>query len=73
MKHRWYVSYETGEPAVGGHYRRHTRPFSDEADAKAFVRQLIGSGKRITVGTINPVHPKQLMSSEQEIYAWLNS
>jgi hypothetical protein len=74
MKHTWFVAYETGSKDGIGHYRRRTRAFPTEEEAKAFARELIESGtKRITAGTINPVRPKRVLSSRQDIAPWLAS
>jgi hypothetical protein len=74
MKHTWFVAYETGGKSGGGHYRRRTKSFSNEEEAKTFVRELVLSGtERITAGTINPVRPKRVLGSKQEIAPWLAS
>jgi hypothetical protein len=68
MKNSWYVSYESGLSTAGGHYRRQTRSFVNEQEAKAFARTLVERPVRLT---INPVHPKRLLANEQEVLEWL--
>jgi len=71
MKNSWYVSYESGLTTAGGHYRRQTKSFSSEEEAKDFAQALVARGVRVTAGTINPVHPRRLLATEQEISDWL--
>lgn len=71
MKNSWYVSYESGLSTAGGHYRRQTNSFSCEEEAKDCAQTLVERGVRLTAGTINPVHPKRLLATEQEISDWL--
>jgi hypothetical protein len=71
MKNSWYVSYESGLSTAGGHYRRQTKSFSFEEEAKDFARTLVKRGVRLTAGTINPVHPKRLLATEREVSEWL--
>ena len=75
MKHTWFVAYEAGsKKGIGHHYKRRTKSFSSEEEAKVFVRELIQNGsERITVGTINPVRPKRVLGSKQKIVPWLAS
>ena len=74
MKHTWFVAYETVRKDGLGHYRRRTKSFSSEEEAKSFARELIQSGtERITAGTINPVRPKRVLGSKQSITPWLAS
>jgi hypothetical protein len=72
MKNSWYVSYESGLSTAGGHYRRQTRSFVNEQEAKAFARTLVDREVAgLTAGTINPVLPKRLFANEQEVSEWL--
>ena len=74
MKYTWFVAYETSSRDGIGHYRRRTKSFPTEEEAKAFARELIERGTtRITAGTINPVRPKRVLSSRQDIAPWLAS
>lgn len=74
MKHTWFVAYETGSKNGVSHYRRRTKSFSSEEEAKAFVRDLLQAGiKRITAGTINPVRPKRVFGFSRDITPWLAS
>ena len=71
MKNSWYVSYESGISTAGGHYRRQTKSFSCEEEAKDFAQTLVARGVRVTAGAINPEHPKRLLATEQQISDWL--
>jgi hypothetical protein len=74
MKHTWFVAYETGSKSGVGHYRRRTKSFSTEEEAKAFAKDLLQIGtKRITAGTINPTRPKRVLGSNRDITPWLSS
>ena len=69
MNNSWYVSYESGLSTAGGHYRRQTKSFLNEQEAKAFARTLVE--RQAQARTINPVHPKHLLATEHEISEWL--
>jgi hypothetical protein len=71
MMNSWYVSYESGLSTAGGHYRRQTKSFSCEEEAKDFAQTMVKRGVRVTAGTINPVQPKRFLATEQEISDWL--
>jgi hypothetical protein len=74
MKYTWFVAYETASKSGVGHYRRRTKSFSTEEEAKAFAKDLFQTGmKRITAGTINPIRPKRVFGSKQDITPWLAS
>jgi len=72
MKNCWYVSYESSLSTADGHYRRQTRSFLNEQEAKAFARTLVDREVMgLTAGTINPVHPKRLLATQHEVSEWL--
>jgi hypothetical protein len=73
MKKSWYVvSYESGLSTAGGRYRRQTRSFLSEQEAKSFARTLVDREVMgLTAGTINPVLRKRLLATEHEVSGWL--
>lgn len=71
MKNTWFVSFDTRISGVISPYRRRTKSFANEVDAKRFASGLIERGASVAAGTINPVQPKRLIASDKELAAWL--
>ena len=71
MKNTWFVSFDKPSSGRNGGYRRVTQSFQSETEAKRFASELALRGVRLTAGTINPVQPKRLIASEQDLAAWL--
>jgi len=72
MKPKWYISFETASREKDRIYRRQTRTFPNEAEAKAFARMILDRAFRISAGTINPVQPKQVIGSSRGLSDWLS-
>lgn len=58
MKPKWYISSEPASREKDRIYRRETRTFPNEAEAKAFARMILNRALRISAGTINPSQNK---------------
>lgn len=71
MKNTWFVSFDKTSSVADDKYQRVTQGFRSEAEAKCFARDLASRGVRFIAGTINPVQPKRLVGSEQDLAAWL--
>jgi hypothetical protein len=67
MKPKWYISFEPADRKKDRLYRRETKTFVTEAEAKAFARTILERALRISAGTINPVQPKRVIGSEREL------
>jgi len=72
MKPKWYISFEPANRGKDRIYRRETKTFPSEAEAKAFARMIVDRALRISAGTINPVQPKQVIGSKQGLSEWLS-
>lgn len=70
MKNTWFVSFDKPSSGRNG-YRRVTRSFQSETEARSFASELVLRGVRLTAGTINPVQPKRVIASERDLAAWL--
>jgi hypothetical protein len=72
----WYVSFFTnGDPGLCGgtrKYARATRAFRTEADAKAFARAIVENGWTASAGTLNPHHPKRVVSPDR-VLDWIGN
>ena len=72
MEPKWYISFEPAIRERDRIYRRETRTFPSEADAKAFARMILDRALRISAGTINPVKPKRVIGSKRGLFEWLS-
>lgn len=72
MKPKWYISFEPAKRGTNRIYRRETKTFRTEAEAKAFARMILERALRISAGTINPVQPKRVIGSKRELSEWLS-
>ena len=72
MKPKWYISFEPGIRGKDRIYRRETKTFPTEAEAKAFARMILERTCRITAGMINPVQPKRVIGSKRALSEWLS-
>jgi hypothetical protein len=72
MKPKWYISFEPANRGMDRIYRRETRTFPTEAEAKAFARTILERALRISAGTINPVQPKRVIGSKRALSEWLS-
>ncbi|QAU47098.1 hypothetical protein EAS56_20560 [Bradyrhizobium guangzhouense] len=72
MKPKWYISFEPAAPGKDRIYRRETKTFLTEAEAKAFARMILERALRISAGTINPAQPKRVIGSPRELSEWLS-
>ena len=72
MKPKWYISFEPANRGTNRIYRRETKTFLTEAEAKAFARMILERSYRISAGTINPVQPKRVIGSKRELSEWLS-
>jgi hypothetical protein len=53
-------------------YALATRAFRTEADAKAFAREIVKNGWRANAGTLNPHHPKRVVSLDR-VLDWIGN
>jgi hypothetical protein len=72
MKPTWYISFEARDSVTARHYRRETRTFTTETQAKAFARAIFARSARLAAGTINPVRPKRVIASKQGLSEWFS-
>jgi hypothetical protein len=67
----WFVTYQPIGRVPGKGYRRRSKQFANEQDAKAFAKDRLTEGSEITAGTLNPHSPKRFIGSAR-ILDWLN-
>lgn len=67
----WFVSYQPLGPSGIPSRPRLSETFSNELEAKAFVKAHLADARNITAGTINPHLPKRVIGSAH-IIEWLN-
>jgi hypothetical protein len=73
---RWYVTVEPGarwrnkSPAS---YRRQTKAFPTEIEAKLFAKAMLVDGLRVTTaGTLSPHQPTRRVISPSAILDWID-
>jgi hypothetical protein len=68
----WFVSYvPNSERSSDRVFRRVTKRFLSESDAKTFAIARLADATKLTAGTINPHVPKRVVGSA-EILDWLD-
>ncbi|MCP1773554.1 hypothetical protein ABIF65_007872 [Bradyrhizobium japonicum] len=72
MEPKWYISFEPASCGKDRIYRRETKTFPTEAEAKAFARMILDSAFRVSAGTINPVQPKRVIGSKRGLSDWIS-
>lgn len=72
MKPKWYISFEARDRVTPRHYRRETKTFTTETEARNFAQKIFAKNARLAAGTINPVQPKRVIAREQELSDWLS-
>jgi hypothetical protein len=72
MKPKWYISFEPANRGKDRIYRRETKTFLTEAEAKAFAQMILEHAFRVSAGTINPVQPKRVIGSKRVLSEWLS-
>lgn len=72
MEPKWYISFEPASRGKDRIYRRETKTFPTEAEAKAFARMILDSALRVSAGTINPVQPKRVIGSKRGLSEWIS-
>jgi len=75
MRRTWYVTFEVQKHRGMLPKPRHprlTKTFETETEAKLFAKEKLDQGLVVTVGTLNPHTPKQIIPSTA-ISIWLGS
>jgi hypothetical protein len=67
----WFVTYKPVGSTSRKGYRRSSKQFASEQDAKAFAKDRLAEGSEITAGTLNPHSPKRFIGAAR-ILDWLN-
>jgi hypothetical protein len=72
----WYVTVEPRKRwrAISqAPYRRQTKAFPTEVEAKLFAKAMLNDGQRVTTaGTLSPHHPTRRVVSPSAILDWLD-
>jgi hypothetical protein len=71
MKPKWYISIEARDRVTPRHYRRETKTFTTETEARNFAQKNFAKNARLAAGTINPVQPKRVPASKSFLIGFL--
>ena len=72
MAPKWYISFEPTSRGKDRIYRRETKTFPTEAEAKALAPMILDRALRISAGTINPVQPERVIGFKRDLSEWIS-